>query len=255
MPMHDWNRVSAGTFHDFHGSWITHLKESLNQGLLPQDYYALSEQRTRDFSPDLLTLRATDESDHDQVKQAMVGYQIQSALQSAIETPPVVQTTQEASDEFAFHLTRQRSVVVRHASDDRMVAMMEIISPGNRHTLKAIDDFADKVIAFLERGIHVVLIDPFPSGRYDPAGIHGYIWERLLAGSYTAPIDKLLTLVSYTASTPLKAWVEPYSVEDELQSMPLFLTHDHYVALPLELTYEQAWRGVPDRWKRVIVAR
>src|SRR5436189_43098 len=46
MPLHDWSRVDAGTFHDFHLSWIVHLKETLNGGLLPQGYYAFSERRT-----------------------------------------------------------------------------------------------------------------------------------------------------------------------------------------------------------------
>jgi hypothetical protein len=34
--------------------------------------------------------------------------------------------------------------------------------------------------------------------------------------------------------------------------MPLFLTLDHYVNIPLEATYQTAWHGVPKRWKRVI---
>jgi hypothetical protein len=34
MPIHDWTRVDAGTFHDFHQAWITHLKETLNDGVL-----------------------------------------------------------------------------------------------------------------------------------------------------------------------------------------------------------------------------
>jgi hypothetical protein len=33
MPVHDWTRVSAATFHDFHGAWIVHLKETLNAPL------------------------------------------------------------------------------------------------------------------------------------------------------------------------------------------------------------------------------
>jgi hypothetical protein len=44
MPVHDWTRVDAGTFHAFHTAWITHLSETLNNGLLPSDYYALTEQ-------------------------------------------------------------------------------------------------------------------------------------------------------------------------------------------------------------------
>ena len=44
MAVHDWTRVLPGTFRDFRGRWITHLSESLNAGLLPAGYYALSEQ-------------------------------------------------------------------------------------------------------------------------------------------------------------------------------------------------------------------
>ena len=32
MPVHDWTRVSAGTFHAFHNAWITHIQEMLNDG-------------------------------------------------------------------------------------------------------------------------------------------------------------------------------------------------------------------------------
>lgn len=27
MGVHDWTRVDAGTFHDFHTCWIAHLKK------------------------------------------------------------------------------------------------------------------------------------------------------------------------------------------------------------------------------------
>jgi hypothetical protein len=40
MPVHDWTRVRPGTFPDFHGSWMTHLKETLNDSLLPSGYDA-----------------------------------------------------------------------------------------------------------------------------------------------------------------------------------------------------------------------
>jgi hypothetical protein len=34
--------------------------------------------------------------------------------------------------------------------------------------------------------------------------------------------------------------------------MPLFFTPTHYINVPLEETYEAAWVGVPQRWRRVI---
>lgn len=54
MPVHDWSRVKAGIFHDFHNAWITHLKEALNGGLLPEGYYALSEQHVGRVITDIL---------------------------------------------------------------------------------------------------------------------------------------------------------------------------------------------------------
>lgn len=122
------------------------------------------------------------------------------------------------------------------------------------HIQEALNDFVDKVVAALRAGIHVLLIDPFPPGRHDPDGIHGFIWERLLAGQYTAPTDLPLTLVSYCAARPITAWLEPMAVGAALTSMPLFLTTGHYIPLPLEETYGQSYAGVPRRWKRVIEA-
>ena len=44
MPVHDWTRVGAGIFHDFHQRWIGAIRDALNGGLLPNDFYALAEQ-------------------------------------------------------------------------------------------------------------------------------------------------------------------------------------------------------------------
>ena len=44
MPVHDWSRVFAGAFHDFHLAWMAELRNALNGGILPENYYALAEQ-------------------------------------------------------------------------------------------------------------------------------------------------------------------------------------------------------------------
>ena len=43
MPAHDWTRVGAGILHHFHNAWITEIANALNGGVLPPEYYALSE--------------------------------------------------------------------------------------------------------------------------------------------------------------------------------------------------------------------
>src|SRR6476469_1228552 len=56
MPIHDWTRVDAGLFHDFHQGWTVALRNALNGGVLPPDYFALVEQRISGPIADVLTL-------------------------------------------------------------------------------------------------------------------------------------------------------------------------------------------------------
>jgi hypothetical protein len=44
MPVHDWTPVDAGIFHDLHVGWIPGIRKALNDGRLPEGYYALAEQ-------------------------------------------------------------------------------------------------------------------------------------------------------------------------------------------------------------------
>jgi len=38
MPVHDWTKVGAGTYHNFHYRWITSIMDQLNSGILPSGY-------------------------------------------------------------------------------------------------------------------------------------------------------------------------------------------------------------------------
>lgn len=247
MPLHDWTRVIAGTFHDFHNSWITHLKEALNAGLLPKPYYALGEQRAGETGPDVLALRETNGDE-----EALEADRNGSGMVAVAEAPPRVHLSQEAKLEAAFYLAKRRTLVIRHASGDRIVALLEIVSPANKHSRSAVEDFVDKVRSALNEGIHVMVLDLFPPSRHDPRGLHGLLWEELGEPAYEPPADRPLTLVSYCAKSPITAYIEPTRVGSPLTEMPLFLTKTHYIRTPLEATYMQAWAGVPERWRRVI---
>src|SRR5438067_7810926 len=59
MPVHDWTRVEAGIFHDFHTTWVAQVQNSLNQGVLPEGYYALIEKHAGLGVTDVLTLHAS----------------------------------------------------------------------------------------------------------------------------------------------------------------------------------------------------
>jgi hypothetical protein len=247
MPMHDWTRVNAGTYHAFHNAWITHLQEALNEGLLPKSYYALGEQRAGDMGPDLLALHET--NGHAVPAPAPLD---EGGLVAVAEAPPKVHLAQEARQEAAFYLGKRRTLVIRHVTGDRIVAMVEIVSPANKHTRSAMDDFLDKILAALRASIHVLIIDPVPPTKHDPNGLHALIWENLGEGEFDLPAGRQLTMVSYCANASIMAYVEPTAVGLALTEMPLFLTKTHYVRMPLEKTYMQTWAGVPERWRRVI---
>lgn len=144
---------------------------------------------------------------------------------------------------------RQRTLVVRHASDDRIVALIEILSPGNKASKHALRAFVDKAVAALERGYHLLLIDIQPPTPRDMQGIHGAIWEEINGGDNEAPAGQPLTLVAYEADRPRTAYIEPIGLGDRLPDMPLFLEPGAYVPVPLEATYLAAYRGVPKRWR------
>ena len=74
MQIHDWTRVTAGTFHDFHSSWITHIKEALNLSLLPPGFYAMAERHAGRTVPYILALTSPEWTTHDQVESSGEDY-------------------------------------------------------------------------------------------------------------------------------------------------------------------------------------
>jgi hypothetical protein len=98
----------------------------------------------------------------------------------------------------------------------------------------------------------VLLLDLFPPTPRDPHGIHSAIIDSLGLPPFEAPAGQPLTLVSYAASTPPTAYLEPVGVGNDLPDMPLFLLPQWYVNVPLERTYRETWQDVPGPWKRAL---
>lgn len=244
MPIHDWTRVGAGIFHDFHHTWIAELKRTLNDGLLPSGYYALAEQIAGGFGPDVLALEAPSNAGGGTAPREGGGVAVQLS-------PPKVQFHARAEiDEYA---AKAKSVVIRHASDHRVVAVLEIVSPGNKGSRPALRSFVDKADEMIRGGVHLLMVDLFPPGAIDPQGIHNAIWQTFGEELFFSPSGKSLVLASYIAGPCPEAFVEPAAVGEPLADMPLFLATDWYVPVPLEVTYQSAWHAVPSVWRDALV--
>ena len=250
MPVHDWTRVAAGIFHDFHHAWIEEIKRALNRGLLPNDYYAMAEQHAAGFGPDVLTLQGVGIDDGDSRGQSQGG---SSGGGTAVQlSPPKIRPLAETDMEF--YRRKQKVIGVRHVSGDRIVAIAEIVSPGNKTARNSLRTFVRKAAALLDQDVHLLILDLFPPGRRDPDGIHNEIWQEVAGEEYTLPPAKPLTLAAYETGDTLRAYVVQVAVGDALTDMPLFLEAGLAVEVPLEATYGAAFAEVPRRWRRVLEA-
>lgn len=247
MAIHDWTRVDAGVFHHLHTTWIPDIMRTLIP-ILPKGYYPMVEQNASGPIPDVLALQRSsgDNGVHRDIPPPVPG----SGVIALAEAPP--RTPIRSRIERDLYAARARIIAVRHSSDDRLVAVIEIVSPGNKHSKSAFGDFLEKSLDFLQSGVHLLIIDLFPPTPRDPRGIHGAIMSDLGDDEFIQPADAPLTFASYTGGLFVESFVQPAAVGDELPTMPLFLESDAYVNLPLAASYESAYSTVPPHWREVL---
>ncbi len=215
MPIHDWTRVEAGDFHHFHQCWVVAIGNALNAGLLPPGYMAMVEQVTGRPIPDVVTLQA-------QAREPKEGY-----------------------------AKRADRVVIRHGRG-KVVAIIEILSPGNKVSRVALRTFVEKAADILNQGVNRLVVDLFPPTPRDPQGIHKAIWDEFADAPFDAPPGKPLIVASYLGGDIPTAYVESLGIGDTLPSLPIFLSETRYIPAPLEATYQEAWAVFPVMLKELL---
>lgn len=251
MPIHDWSRVDAGVFHDFHQRWIVRMSDALNEGLLPSDFYALTEQVAEGPVPDVVTLERID---RDLIQPSGSYADVNSAAVVALaECPPKVKYTH--AGDLDVYADRALRVAVHHVSGDRVVGYIEVVSPGNKHSEAALQNLIRKLQTTIKRGCHALVIDLHPPTSRDPRGLHSRFWSEYFGTAPGVSPEQPLGLAAYRSDLVPTAYFHPTSVGESLIDMPIFLTPDLYVNVPLEATYEMAWKSVPRRWRDVIDAQ
>jgi hypothetical protein len=240
MPIHDWTRVDAGLFHDFHQDWTIELRRSLNAGRLPPGYVALTDQQTGGPIPDVLTLNR-------RPKGTAEGRPAGGL--AVVTAPPQARFVVEAEEDT--YARRANRIRIRHRHGE-VVAIVEIVSPGNKSSRNSLRAFVRKAGDLIWQGIHLLVVDLFPPSERDPQGIHKAIWDEISVQPFELPADKPLTVVAYQASPTRKAYVEPVAVGDDLPALPIFLTDDEYVPAPLEETYRASWAAFPADFKELL---
>jgi Protein of unknown function (DUF4058) len=236
MPIHDWTRLEPGDFHHFHQGWVVNLTNDLNSGLLPPGYMAMTEQVTGRPIPDVVTLQTRAPKDE------TGGIAVASA-------PPADRLIKKF--ERINYAKRADRVVIRYGRGT-VVAIIEIMSPGNKDSRNAIRTFVEKAADILDQGVNLVVVDLFPPTPRDPHGIQKAIWDEFGDEPFEAPPGKSLTVASYIGGDSPTAYVESVGIGDPLPSSPIFLSETRYIPAPLEVTYMQAWAAFPALLKELI---
>jgi hypothetical protein len=223
MSIHDWTRAAPGDFHHFRLTWIGALTDALNNGSLPREFMALIDRTTPKPIEDAIAI-------------------------APVRAPSarVVQRIEQLD-----YAKRADRVVIRHGRG-KVVAIIEIVSPGNKSSRHAIRSFVVKAADILSQRIHLVVVDLFPPTPRDPQGVHKAIWDEFAEQPFDFLPHKPLTVASYAAGESPTAYVESVGIGDRLPAIPLFLTEHDYVPCPLDPTYEQAWAVFPDMLKEIV---
>ncbi|MGL4421392.1 MAG: DUF4058 family protein [Gemmataceae bacterium] len=233
MPIHDWTRVGANRWHHFHQEWTMALARALNSGLLPEGYAALAEQRTEGPEPDGIAL-------------ATAGTPRASGTAIA-ELPRGV--SYRVQTDAARYSEKANRLTIRHP-DGEVVAIIELVSPGNKESRHALRSFLRKVNEFIERGVHVLIVDLFPPPKRDPRTLHQMVWEEWDETPQPGPpAGQPLLVVSYCCGATLRGYITPLAIGETLVDAPVHLTATEGVECPLQATYEESWKAFPKALK------
>ena len=239
MPIHDWTRVQSGLFHHFHQDWSVEIARTLNRGLLAKGYYALVEQKVDGPEPDVIAVEMK--------KRAKPA----GGSPTATLDPPKAALTAHIASDAARYARRANRISIRHPLGE-VVAVIEIVAPGNKDSRNSLRSFVEKAVAFLRNGVHLLIVDLFPPSARDPQGIHKAIWDEFADEPFELPAGKRLTLVAYQAGGDFTAYIEPVGVGDTMPDMPLFLEPGAHVLVPLEATYAATWAVCPEPIRELV---
>jgi hypothetical protein len=127
----------------------------------------------------------------------------------------------------------------------RLVAVVELVSPGNKDRPQGRKAFVDKCHALLQQEVCVVIVDIVTSYT---ANLYAELAARLGANPPAIAGSALYAVTCRTRPGPrgvrVETWERALAVGAPLPTLPLYLSADYKAPLELEATYEDACRGL-----------
>ena len=217
---------------NLHSGWANALRDQLNGGLLPADYFA--EVHTK-----LGTVAEVDVATFEEE----AGGTAAGNGGVAVWAPP--RPTHRATLQFT-HPDLFEVRVFTDVEGPELVAAVELVSPSNKDRPAQRHLFAVKCASYLQQNVGLVVVDVVTERG---GNLHRELLDILQVSQDRARLEEdPLYAGAYRTATAKKAvkleyWVQPLAVGAGLPTMPLWIRPDLCLPLNLEQAYKQACKS------------
>jgi hypothetical protein len=224
--------VSSHPWESFHAAWAGEIMAWLNKRLSRRYFATIYTHLGPDIAADVAEFEREPSPE-----DAPANGSVNGEVAVEIWAPPVTALAMPAI------FPDDLEVRVHDAERDaKVVAVVELVSPGNKDRSEARRAFAIKCAAYLQRGIGVVTIDIVTSRRFN---LHNEL-VRLLgqADTYLMAEETAIYTVAYRPARrsnvdQIDIWPTPLTVGGSLPVVPLALRGTRAIPLDLDATYTE----------------
>ncbi len=218
-----------------HGFWTQALVRQLNTVQLPVRYKAIGQaHRGTQVEIDV----AAFEEEQQFAARPSSGNGVAVAVWSPPAPPQTTVTDFPAQDLFEIRVYDERR--------RRLVATVELVSPGNKDRPESRRAFAVKCASYLQQRVSVIIVDVVTESHFN-------LYREMMLPVMEAANPAIWTNevhVYAVAVRPMKeqgawrldAWPHELAIGEVLPTLPLWLASDFAVPLLLEETYEETCR-------------
>jgi hypothetical protein len=226
-PLHSWTTL--------HARWAGTLMDALN-ALLPASRYLVevAVHVGRNVEADVAEFELVPSIYSEAVNGAQGGVAVEVqtwAPPAAVQTVDIVFPDDIEVQIFDLH------------RDRRLAAVIELVSPGNKDRPETRRAFAAKCVAYLQRGIGLIVVDIVTNRS---GNLHHEVLDLLGQAEGSAlPADADLYAVAYHPArrgekNQLDLWPAVLALGQPLPLLPLALRGAFFVPVDLEATYSEA---------------
>jgi hypothetical protein len=227
--------IAERRWESFHSNWATKIADALTERWLPPNYIA--EEHVH-IGPSIEIDVGTFERDSSPSAEANGGAVMKAGPK--VWTPPAPDGVMPSVVPDTFEIR-----VLSTDTGPKLVAAIELISPGNKDRATERRAFAVKCASYLYQGISLIIVDIVTSRR---TNLHNEILQVMEAAEVLQmPSEVALYAVAYRplrreGKDEIEVWRSPLALHQPLPTLPLSLRADLVIPVDFEATYAEACR-------------